>query len=67
MSVHTKQEVDRLLEEAHKIMMEVSHIDVTQEEKKEAKNKCSVLYRQIELLDPYTYELLTKSFDNGGL
>ena len=46
-------------------MMEVSHVDVTVQEKKEAKKKCRVLYKQIELLDPYTYKLLTKTSDNG--
>ena len=65
MNYGTKQEVDRLLEEANKIMMEVQHIDVTPEEKSSAKAKCMALYNQIKLLDPYTYDLLTKTFDNG--
>jgi hypothetical protein len=53
------------LEEANRIMMEVQHIDVTPEEKSSAKAKCMALYNQIKLLDPYTYDLLTKTFDNG--
>ena len=39
MNYGTKKEVDRLLEAANKIMMEVSHIDVTTEEKKRGKIK----------------------------
>ena len=65
MNYGTKQEVDRLLEEANRIMMEVQHIDVRPEEKSSAKAKCMALYNQIKLLDPYTYDLLTKTFDHG--
>lgn len=65
MSYGTKKEVDRLLEAANKIMMDVSHINVTTKEKKEAKQKCQALYNQIKLLDAYTYKLITKSSEDG--
>ena len=67
MSYGTKKEVDRLLWEAHKITMEVSHSEVTPEDKKETKKKCMSLYNQIKLLDSYTYNLLTKTLDDGNL
>ena len=67
MNYGTKKEVDRLLEAANKIMMEVSHIDVTTEEKKEAKSKCKALYNQIKLLDAFTYKLISKSSKDGVL
>ena len=35
------------------------------EEKEEAKLKCRVLYNQIQLLDAYTYSLITKTLDDG--
>ena len=65
MSFGTKKEVDRLLWEAHKIMTDVSHSKVTPEEKEEAKLKCKALYNQIKLLDSYTYNLITKTLDDG--
>ena len=67
MNYGTKKEVDRLLEAANKIMMEVSHIDVTTEEKKEAKSKGKALYNQIKLLDAYTSKLISKSSKDGAL
>ena len=67
MNFGTKKEVDRLLGEANKIMIEVSHVDVTPEEKKQAKQRCMALYNQVKLLDPYTYQLITKNSDDGNI
>lgn len=54
-----RQEIDKILQQAHHIMMEVDHKDATKEERRKAKDDCKVLYNQIKLLDTYTYHLVT--------
>jgi len=54
-----REEVDRLLKKAHYLMMEVEHITATEEEKRHAKEQCKKLYNQIQMLDEYTYRLVS--------
>ena len=58
-----REEIDRLLYKAHKLMMEVEHITATEEEKKQAKDACQKLYNRIKLLDSDTYKLLSATID----
>jgi len=54
-----REEVDRLLQKAHSIMMQVENLTATEEEKKQAKEACQRLYNQIKLLDEKTYIMVT--------
>ncbi len=54
-----REEIDRLLQKAHSIMMKVENITATESEKKQAKEACQRLYNQIKLLDEKTYIMVT--------
>ena len=59
-----REEVDRLLQKAHKLMMAVEDITATDEEKKQAKEACQKLYNQIKLLDATTYRMITATHND---